>query len=310
MWLHHIVTQGVSVRISIHLHAIHDVMCMNVRWLFLVCLSPVSIILIPFLFHCPPVLCPALHLQCRQRRGLKPLHSRTMRKITLWQLTILSQVMSPNSSTTSTTQKLLQQSSKMNPPKLETELSYTSDAELDDEIIGKKTLSSSLFTQERENQRTWDKTPVKKLCCQFSPFTHTEVQGDRVLSSCQKRKSNRDMENEKIRILSEKQKEQILAEIRTDIQKHGFQADSDEMSEIVEVSAWRNGSYPHDEQPMNIIGTKSGSSWISWEKTEWNGRIHAISRVYIRYNLEEKIGRRSRYYPWTHWQDSRIAERS
>ena len=35
------------------------------------------------------------------------------------------------------------------------------------------------------------------------------------------------MENERIRILLERQKEQILAEVRTEIQKHEFQADSD-----------------------------------------------------------------------------------
>ena len=32
-------SQCVCVRISFHLHAIHDVMCLSVRWLFLVCLS-------------------------------------------------------------------------------------------------------------------------------------------------------------------------------------------------------------------------------------------------------------------------------
>ena len=35
------------------------------------------------------------------------------------------------------------------------------------------------------------------------------------------------MENERIRILFERQKEQILAEVRTEIQNHEFQADSD-----------------------------------------------------------------------------------
>ena len=35
------------------------------------------------------------------------------------------------------------------------------------------------------------------------------------------------MENERIRILLESQKEQFLAEVRTEIQKHEFQADSD-----------------------------------------------------------------------------------
>ena len=47
------------------------------------------------------------------------------------------------------------------------------------------------------------------------------------LSSCQRRKSSRETENERIRILLERQKEQFLAEVRTEIQKHEFQADSD-----------------------------------------------------------------------------------
>ena len=38
------------------------------------------------------------------------------------------------------------------------------------------------------------------------------------------------MENERIRIFLERQKEQILAEVRTEIQKHEFQADSDRRS--------------------------------------------------------------------------------
>ena len=43
----------------------------------------------------------------------------------------------------------------------------------------------------------------------------------------QKRKSSREMENERIRILLERQKDQILAEGRTEIHKHQLQADSD-----------------------------------------------------------------------------------
>ena len=38
------------------------------------------------------------------------------------------------------------------------------------------------------------------------------------------------MENERIRILLERQKELIVAEVRTEIQKHEFQADSDRRS--------------------------------------------------------------------------------
>ena len=50
------------------------------------------------------------------------------------------------------------------------------------------------------------------------------------LSSCQKRKSSREMVSERIRILLERQKDQILAEVRTEIQEHEFQADSDRRS--------------------------------------------------------------------------------
>ena len=46
----------------------------------------------------------------------------------------------------------------------------------------------------------------------------------------QKRKSSRDLENKQIRILFERQKQQILAEIRSEIQKHELQAESDKRS--------------------------------------------------------------------------------
>ena len=45
-----------------------------------------------FLSHCLPVHCPAHQLPCgRNRRGIEPLHSRTMRSIATWRYTILSQ---------------------------------------------------------------------------------------------------------------------------------------------------------------------------------------------------------------------------
>ena len=46
----------------------------------------------------------------------------------------------------------------------------------------------------------------------------------------QERKSSRDSEIDTTRILLERQKDQILAEVRTEIQKHEFQADSDRRS--------------------------------------------------------------------------------
>ena len=47
------------------------------------------------------------------------------------------------------------------------------------------------------------------------------------LSSSVRENPSRDSENEQIRILLERQKEQILADCRADIQKHEFQADFD-----------------------------------------------------------------------------------
>ena len=94
MCLHHIVAHSVSCAHSFHLHVIHDVTCLSVRcWssfcLPSLCLPSLSLPLL--LFHSRHVLCPAHHLQCRHRRGLKPLHSRTMRSIAPWRKTILSQ---------------------------------------------------------------------------------------------------------------------------------------------------------------------------------------------------------------------------
>ena len=115
----------------------------------------------------------------------------------------------------------------------DTEPSYLCDAELDDETIGKAP-SSPLFIQEREEQadrRQAYHSHEESLLPAQSFFTHTRT-GRQVheRGSCQKRKSSREMENERIRILLERQKEQILAEVRTEIQKYEFQADSDRRS--------------------------------------------------------------------------------
>ena len=65
--------QGVSGAQSLHPHAIHDVICLSVRLLSLrLCLPPVYLSPLPFLFHCLPVLCPAHQFSlCRHHRGFK-----------------------------------------------------------------------------------------------------------------------------------------------------------------------------------------------------------------------------------------------
>ena len=88
-------------------------------------------------------------------------------------------------------------------------------------------------SRREENQRTEDKliTLMKKVCCQLQSFFAHSRTGRPVhelssLSSCRE-KPSREMENETIRILLERQKDQILADFRAEIQKHEFQADSD-----------------------------------------------------------------------------------
>ena len=49
----------------------------------------------------------------------------------------------------------------------------------------------------------------------------------RSLSSRSREKPSRDSENERIRILFERQNDEILADFRAEIHKHEFQADSD-----------------------------------------------------------------------------------
>ena len=44
------------------------------------------------------------------------------------------------------------------------------------------------------------------------------------------------------------------------------------------------------------------------EKSQWDGRIEAISRVYIRWIFEKKLDRKSGHYYWTHGQNSGTTE--
>ena len=87
---------------------------------------------------------------------------------------------------------------------------------------GKRSLHHCSFRSEK-NQRTEDKpiTFMKKVCCQLSPFlschsrTERPVHEHSSLSSSSRENPRRDSENERIRILFERQKEQILAEVKS-----------------------------------------------------------------------------------------------
>ena len=98
--------------------------------------------------------------------------------------------------------------------------SYLCDAELDDVTIG-KALSSPLFIQEREEQadrrQAYHSYEESLLPAQsFYTHTRTERPADELssLSSCSRGKPSRVMENKTIRILLQRQKEQILTDFR------------------------------------------------------------------------------------------------
>ena len=128
-------------------------------------------------------------------------------------------------------------------------------------------------------------------------------------------------ESEQTRTLLDRQREQILADCQAEIWKHEFQADYDwrsiqKLNETIEsqkeelhrAQADERRRQDHQLLRWTFIEAKLGSSWSSWEKSQWNERIEAISGFYIRHNCKKKIGRRSRYDPWTHRQDTGIAK--
>ena len=67
---------------------------------------------------------------------------------------------------------------------------------------------------------------------------------------------------------------------------------------VASSSRRRTTSTRSSTHSWTVVEAKLGSSWSSWEKPQWSGRIEGISRLNIRDNCEEKIDRRSRYYPW------------
>ena len=97
-------------------------------------------------------------------------------------------------------------------------------------------LSSPLFIQEREepaNRRQAYHSHEESLLpdqCFFADTSTERPVHEPSSDLSQKRKSSREMEKERIRILLERRKEQILAEVRAEIQKHEFQADSERRS--------------------------------------------------------------------------------
>ena len=127
-----------------------------------------------------------------------------------------------------TTEIFIQESSSDTGP------SYLHDTETSDDTIG-RALSSPLFTEEREEpagrRQAYHSPEESLLASQSLSVGHVRtvrpVHEFGSLSSSVRENPGRDSENEQIRILFERQKEEILADFRAEIQKHEFQADYD-----------------------------------------------------------------------------------
>ena len=128
-----------------------------------------------------------------------------------------------------TTEIFLQESSS------DTRPSYLHDTEISDDTIG-RALSSPLFTEEREEpagRRQAYHSPEESLLSSQSLSVGRVRTGRPVMSLVRptvRENLSRVSENEQIRILLERQKEQILADCRAEVQKHEFQADYDRRS--------------------------------------------------------------------------------
>ena len=118
---------------------------------------------------------------------------------------------------------------------IDTEQTYSFDAELDNELIG-KALSSPLFIQEREepaNLRQAYHSHEQSLLPAQS-FLHKQARGDPCTNQVQICLKNGNQvatwKTSKSEVSSKDKKEQILAEVRSEIQKHELHAESDRRS--------------------------------------------------------------------------------
>ena len=115
---------------------------------------------------------------------------------------------------------------------VDTEPSYSFEAELDDELIRKSAITTVHSGARRISELETNLSLSWRKCVTSSVnfFTRTST-GKPVTNQVQnlswKRKSSLDLENKQIKILFGRHKEQILAEVRSEIQKHEFQAESD-----------------------------------------------------------------------------------
>ena len=247
------------------------------------------------LFHLPlhpPELLP-FPLPCGCVRSKIPCALRPMRSLALWPITPLSQVMSPTLRRfhySETTEMFLQE------PSSDTRPSYLHDSQISDDTIG-IALSSPLFTQERQEpagcRQAYHSLEESLLPSQWLSVCHVRT-GRPVHELCSlgssiKENPSRDSENEQIRVLLERQKEQILVDCRAEIQKHDFEADYEE-----DVSRnWMELSSLNEEKLIVVMQETNNFDEINnfFTNNYWN-------KIVIFVKFMWKVSMR-----WKHWSD-------
>ena len=202
------------------------------------------------------------------------------------------------------------------------------DFEHDDVTIG-KALSSPLFTQEREDDasrgRAYHSQEEGLSSCLSSSVSHDRTgrpvvcSFDSQVSSVQETRHN--SESEQIRILLGGQREQILADCQAEFRKHEFQADYDrrriqKLNEMIEsqqeeISRAHQGDERLRRDQQLLLEQLLAQNRDLREAHETSlSEMEELKRFQGSTfdTVVRKIGRRSRYYPWTHWQDTGITE--
>ena len=174
----------------------------------------------------------------------------------------------------------------------------------------KRYLHHCSFRSEK-NQRTEDKliTLMKKVRSQLSPFSHTQVRGDPYTNLVRAKNENQIAKwrtRESGFSLKDK-KEQILAEVRTEIHKHEVQADSDrrsieELNGIIgsqqreidhtiasDEQLRRDQLFLHEQQPEQNRDLRELISKVFMRWKNWSGFKGQDSM-----NFREKIDRKTK----------------
>ena len=192
---------------------------------------------------------------------------------------------------------------------IDTEPSYSFDAELDDELI-RKALSSELFILEREESANLRQTyhSHEESLSPAQSFFHTNKYGETRVRTKFKFVSKTEIKSRPGKQANQdspwkKKKEQILAEVRSEIQKHELEADSGRRSiqELTGIIDSQRMEIDHTitrcEQSrrdqlllQEEISAQSGSSWNLYQEYARHGRIAEKSRVKGRGTFKKKIG--------------------